>query len=310
MAGYLEREYNGTKPWPGGDMSKYVQARRVADALEGRMRGVGRAGRSLEQIAEDIREQGIYHVPEVLRNSIIGGLEIRRPRGTAENLIIIGCACFGTALPVRSYFLLLEELGLSYTVLRKEYCCGAPLILGALRAGEDRQKYDSLSQEFIGLNIDQAREMGCKRMVHLCLWCAYLSKRFFPNSDIEQVYAPDILLGPLRERELRLPGAAIGYFPGGQHRSWLYAPDRDFEFNWPDYRALLHSIEDLRVVDIPKYCCVIAPDAIFNWARKHQASRVVTPCLPCYGSLSRRAPAGMRVDSIYDLLLEAVAGRG
>ena len=51
-------------------MGKDLQARRVADALEGRMRGVGRACRSLQQIAEDIREQGIYHIPQVLRNKI------------------------------------------------------------------------------------------------------------------------------------------------------------------------------------------------------------------------------------------------
>ena len=147
-------------------------------------------------------------------------------------------------------------------------------------------------------------------MVHLCVWCAYLSRRFFPNSDIEQVYAPDILLGPLRERSLRLPDTSIGYFPGGQHRSWLYAPDRDFEFSWPEYRDLLDTVDGIRVVDIPKYCCVVAPDAIFNWARKNQASRLVTPCLSCYGGLNRRAPDGMQVDSIYDLLLEAVAAGG
>lgn len=284
---------------------KYIQARRVADALEGRMRGVGRAGRTPDQIAQDIRDYGIYYTPQVLRNGIIGGLEVKRPRGPAENCVIIGCACFGTAMPVRTYFLLLEQLGVSYTILRKEYCCGAPLIMGAIHSGQDREKCDALSKEFIGLNMEQAKEQGCRRMVHLCLWCAYLAKRFYPNGDMEHIYAPDLLLEVLKEKPLRLK-ETIGYFPGGQHRSWLYAPDRNFEFNWPGYRGLLNHIEGLQVVDVPKYCCVIAPDAIFNWAKKKGAARIVTPCLPCYGSLNRRAPEGMRVLSLYDLLLEAI----
>ena len=233
--------------------SKYEFACKIFDNLDARTKGVTFADRNVDQIAEDIREQGMFHTSQVLRNSIIGGLEIKRPKGPAENVIIIGCACFGVAMPIRSYFLLLDELGISYTILRKEYCCGSPLMMRAVRTGEDREKADEYSREFVGKNMDQARELGAKRLVHLCVWCAYIGRRFYPDSDIEHVYALDILLPKLKEKKLSMPEETIAYYSGGQHRSWAYAPDRDFEFDWDSYRRALDDIEGLTVVDVPKY---------------------------------------------------------
>jgi hypothetical protein len=102
----------------------------------------------------------------------------------------------------------------------------------------------------------------------------------------------------------------IAYFSGGQHRSWVYAPDRDWDLDWATYRGWLDRVNGLKVVDIPKYCCVIAPDAIFQNAEKYEMSTVVTPCMACYGRLQRRAPAGVRVKFLSDMLLEALPTGG
>jgi len=264
------------------------------------------AGRDLEQLAEDIRKEGLVYTVSVLRNAVLGGLGIRRRKG-AENVVVVGCACYGTLDAVWAAFRLLDALGVDYTLLEKEYCCGAPLIAHQVKRGEDRTKADLLAKEFIGMNIAQARELGAKRVLYFCAWCIYLARRFYPDCDVEQLYYLDILAGPLLQTPLQLSSPqSIAYFPGGQHRSWVYVPERDWDLNWPDYRSWLDRIEGLKVVDIPKYCCVIAPEAIFERARKHNLSTLVTPCMPCYGRLQRRAPQGMQVRFLSDLLLEAL----
>lgn len=265
------------------------------------------AGRNLEQLSEDIKRNGLVYTVPLLRDAVLGGLGIRRKRGGAENVVMMGCACFGTLDAVWSAFRLLDALGIDYTLLEKEYCCGAPMITYQLRRDEDRKEADRAAKEFTGMNIDQARELGAKRILYLCSWCIYIARRFYPDCDVEQLYYLDILDEPMREAALRLnQPTGIAYFPGGQHRSWVFAPDRDWDLNWPNYRMWLDRIDGLRVLDIPKYCCVIAPDAIFQRAQKYNMSTLVTPCMACYGRLRRRAPQEMKVKFLSDLLLEAL----
>jgi len=263
------------------------------------------AGRSTDQQIEDVRKEGMHFTPSVLRNSIIGGLEILR-KETAENLIVMGCACYGTAMPLRGYFQLLDRLDIDYTFLTKEYCCGFPIIQSALLAGEDRRKTDLAAREFIGLNIEQARVIGAKRMVYFCTWCIYMARRFYPEIDIPQLFYPDLLVPRLDKERLRLKPTRVGYFGGRPHRYPIIVPEGDVKIDWSVYRRLLDRIEGLEVVDIPRYCCTSADWAIWERLGKEGVNTLVTPCIVCYGRLWRRAPEGVKVKFLSDILLEAL----
>jgi len=263
------------------------------------------AGRSLKQQIEDIKREGMLFTPMVLRNSIIGGLEIRLKEKVAENLIIIGCACFGTALPLRSFCLLLQRLGISYTFLEKEYCCGAPLINQALLQGEDREEMDEIARDLIKMNLEQAEGKGVKNIIFFCTWCAYLAKRFFPKEKIPLLFYPEILMDKLDGGRLELK-AKVGYFGGRPHRLPVYIPQEDVDLQWREYRQLLQRIKGLQVIDIPRYCCQIAPWAIFQRMEKFGLDTLVIPCIVCYGRLIRVAPSGIKVKFLSDILLQAL----
>lgn len=264
------------------------------------------AGRSTEQQIEDVRKEGMYFTPSVLRNSILGGLEIRRKTEKAENLIIIGCAAYGTAMPLRAYFQLLDRLEIDYTFLPKEYCCGFPIIETALLAGEDRGKVDQACKEFVGLNIEQARQIGAKRVVYFCTWCLYLARRFYAEIDIPQLFYPDILFQRLERESLRVQPTRVGYFGGRPHRYPILVPENNVNVDWSVYRRLLDRIEGLEVVDIPRYCCARADWAIWDRMKKEGVNTLVTSCIVCYGRLWRRAPQGIQVKFLSDILLEAL----
>lgn len=263
-----------------------------------------RAGRDTQQLAEDIRKNGLVYTVPLLKDAVLGSLGIRG-KEKAENVVVVGCACFGTLDAVMSTFRLFGALKLDYALLKKEYCCGLPMITYKLKVGEDRKEADILAKEFIGMNIQQARELGAKRILYLCPWCNYLARHFYPDCDVQLLYCLDILGEPIRRASLQLSQPmGIAYFPGGQHRSWVFVPDRDWDLNWHDYRRLLNSVKGLKVIDIPPYCCVIAPEAIFQWAQKYKMNTIVTPCMPCYGRLRRKAPEEVQVKFLTDLILQ------
>jgi len=267
-------------------------------------------GRTTEEVEEDIWRQGPYFSALTLRNSIIGGLEIRiKKKGQpVENVIQIGCAGPGVAKPLMAYCDLLKRLGVDYGFLHKEHCCGLPLVekraFEGFREGESERQYKAC-KEFIGANIAMARELGAKAIYHFCIWCWIIARRFYPDCDVAQRYYPDILVDLLKDRPLAIKPQTVAYFPGGTH-GWTVAAgeDADWDADWPGYRQLLDKIEGLSVVDVPLYCCLVITEPIYK--RAEPCGTLLTNCVRCYGNLQRNAPAGIRVRSYPDLLLEAL----
>jgi hypothetical protein len=264
------------------------------------------ADRGIDKVKEDIHREGMFLTPALLRNSIIGGLEIKRRWGSGENMVIIGCACYGTAIPLLNFFHLLVQLNIDYSILNKEYCCGAPLIYKQIWDGEARDEADKAAKEFTGLNIKLAKEQDCKRVVYFCLWCAYIAKRFNEDSPIELLYFPDFLKPYLDKVNLSC-NDRVGYFGGVPHRKPVLFPEESWEFDWEMYRGLLSEVKGLDVVDIPrKNCCQIEDKAIWKFMEEEGLKTLVTPCITGYGGLSRRAPKGIKVMFLTDLFLKAL----
>ena len=145
-------------------------------------------------------------------------------------------------------------------------------------------------------------------MIHFCPWCAYLTIRFNPDSDIPQLYSMDIIVDLLQDRKLHIEPTAVGYFGGISHRRANMFPEGtgDFNLDYDSYRRILDGIDGLQVVDIPRYCCRVADWAIWQYAQERGLDNIVTPCPSCYGRLMRRAPEGMRVLHMAQFLLTVV----
>jgi hypothetical protein len=251
------------------------------------------------------------------RNSVLGGLEIRKKR-EAENIIKIGCACFGTILVVRYYCLLLQELGVDYAFLDKEYCCLSPALYRVLARKEDRTSIDEASRKVLTMNNDEARRLGAKNMIYFCPWCAWKAKWLLADSDIKQIYIFDLITPPQvwEGKRLRLNkkvGFVSGAYGVGADRLRIYVPDHVPEENvripWQDYHQLLDRIEGLQVVDSPPYSYPLPRNHIFNWAREHNLSALVVDHPVEYGGLTRMAlkeAPEIKVRFLSDILLEAI----
>ena len=221
-------------------------------------------------MAEDIRREGGLLKPEIIRRAVLGGLEVKKRNkyGTADNVVVMGCFCFGVLLTVRSFCLLLNRLGVDYVFLQKEYCCGAPLLGSMYLRGEDVKRGEELAKEVLGHNISQAKQQGAKNVIYFCIWCAVLAKRFFPRGDINQMFFADVLVDRLKDVKLSLKGR-IGYYRGCFRQTSMYFPrdssDTSLALDWSAYRDLLNKVEGLEIIDIPShYCCKVAQQCIFR----------------------------------------------
>ena len=105
----------------------------------------------------------------------------------AENVVITGCQILGGMPQVLEKFAsILDQGGITYTFLSKEFCCGNNLYRPAIKAKDEEAMAEcrSLSKEFIGLNIEKAKELGSKRIIVFCSPCYPIYKHAFPDENI------------------------------------------------------------------------------------------------------------------------------
>ncbi len=282
-----------------------------------------------KEIIAHVGKYGVYMVPQTLRNSVLGGMEIRLNKKTADNVIKIGCRGLGTIMALRYYCLLLQELGIDYLFLRKELCCLAPALDNALAQGQDRQPIDEMSRKFFGWNDDEARKLGAKNMVFFCPACYRRGKWLLGDKwllsgsvHLNHLYCLDLLTPPEVWEGKRLHlDKRIAYFAGvkGAHKK-IYSSDPGILAPWDDYRKLLNRIEGLTIVDIPAFIVdvpfALDPthghdyfDYVWGWVDKYQLEYLVINHIREYGGFSRQAikrPRPTKVLFFPELLLEAL----
>jgi len=269
--------------------------------------------KSASDIAEAVKQNTGILSPELMRRAVLGGIEVKKDKyETSDNVVVMGCFCFGILLTVRSFCLILNRLGEDYAFLKREYCCGAPLFTQLLVDGEDVGKADPFVLEFVGKNVSRAREQEAKNMIYFCIWCSVLGKRFFSGGDINQLFFGDFLADRLKDVKLSLKGR-VGYYRGCLRQTALYLggdPNpASSGLNWTGYRDLLNRIEGLEVVDLPdNLCCKANRESIFKKAKREGLDTIVCFCNDCYGQLQRSAPEGMQVKFLSDILLDAMGG--
>jgi Fe-S oxidoreductase len=216
-------------------------------------------------------------------------------------------------MQLRSFLWLLDRLGVDYTYLQlpeKEYCCGWTTVRNS--NGDEKVKAYDFSKYFIGLNIEQARKIGVKRMFYFCRWCNTAAQYAFPdeNNDILLRYHLDLIVETLNQKSFPLKmdqPTRIAYYGGCHKGHEMLAPN--CKFDWPAYRKLIDHVDGLEVVDIPvKGCCTISTvsERLVNEAIESGASQLVTPCTSCslyIQQVGKRRKFPIRL--LTELLLEA-----
>jgi len=265
------------------------------------------AGRTLDEQIEYVRKYGSHAVAPVLKDialeNIVG---LPKPRETAENLIFFGCYLpFIMPLLLRDYIEIVERLGLEYTYLDKEFCCGAPMM--ETTTGADNEKAMEAGREFMLMNRDLAWRKGVTAISYVCIGCAYMAKRCFPDDDIRHLYYPDLIIEKLENRKLRVTPTVMGYYQGCQRTYRAFAPGVNLDLR--GYRELLDKVEGLEIVDLPhKICCQVYPERIVEEAEKKSLDTILCLCPGCYMGIGPVAKGRVQVKYLPEILLQALKG--
>ena len=263
--------------------------------------------KNLDERVEAIRRDGLYGSPSSHRTFALWGMGLDKPKETAENVIVFGCfPPFANQKDIQAYFKLLDRLGIEYTWLEDENCCGSPVLDRSVDPQSERRELAlETARESIGKSIAGARERQAKRMVHMCVWCTYIGKMLFPDDEIAQVHLQEILLDRLATEDLKVEPTTIGYFEGCHVQGHFLTPG--VKINYAPFRELMGTVKGLEIVDLPKHlCCVTEMDTIVEEVEKRNLKTVISPCTSCTIRLRRALTGKAEVKSPQAILLEGL----
>jgi hypothetical protein len=241
------------------------------------------------QIVEIIRSTG--NTSETLpdRMKILESYHLPYDR-PADNVIIAGCQILG-ALPqvLQKFTRILERGGMNFTFLSKEYCCGNYLYRPAIKAKDEEAMAEcrSLSREFVGLNIEQARKLGAKRLIIFCSPCYPIYKQAFPEEDIifytQAIYES---LGPIKFQ------GEIDYYAGCYRLHKKFAP---IPMDLKSANAVFNQIEGLSINRISAPDCCFKPAGLDHMINNVKTGWLVHICTGCYFQALQNMPGDRQV---------------
>lgn len=195
----------------------------------------------------------------------------------AENVIITGCQILGSMPQVlRKFADILDDGGIPYTFLSKEYCCGNNLYRPAIKAKDEEAMAEcrALSKEFIGLNIENARGLGAQRIIIFCSPCYPIYKHAFPNANI--VFYPQAINDAITELDWN---GEIDYYAGCYrlHRKFSPVP-MDLKSTDSVFAKIKHIC--INRINAPE--CCYRPDGLDHMLKSIRTNHMVHICTGCY----------------------------
>ena len=262
-------------------------------------------GRTTSEEIESIRKYGNHGASPVLRSAVLAAHGISKPKTTAKNAVIFGCyRPFTTPFLLRDYTRLMDLLGIDYTWLEREYCCGFPLLMH----GAGKQQPDDvrgLGREFNQLNVELARQKGAETLAYCCNGCAYAAKHALKETSEAHVYIVELILDKIANSRIKMKPATVGYFEGCHTFNRALFPGTDLP--WDRYKDQLHKLEGLEIVDLPhKLCCKKSAAKIVEKAAELKLDKILCVCNGCYVSLREKAVDGVQVLSLPELVLQGL----
>ena len=258
-----------------------------------------------EKLIENIRQYGTYKDDGSGKRRVLD--EIGYPVGeNADYAIIMGCVQ-PESMPhvLRDLKVLLDYLGVSYTLLPKEYCCGwlaigQPAVMAKNEA--DIAGYREISREFINENFKQAKELGVKSIVLFCAACEPSYTNCADMTDLEIISYSELLDRHWKGGRL---DRTVDYYAGCyRFRRRVTSEPVDIE---PAVR-LLGKVDGLEVNHLDSTRCCYIPPHMEELAGTVANDTVVTICTGCYHNLTRNLAdkPDCHVKMLPEVLLEAV----
>ncbi len=195
----------------------------------------------------------------------------------AENVIIAGCQVIG-ALPriLKKFTEILDQGGITYTFLSKEYCCGNTLYRPAIKAKDEQAMAEcrSLSKEFVGRNIEKAKELGSQRIIIFCSPCYPIYKHAFPDENI--IFYPEAINEAIPEMSWN---GAIDYYAGCYRLHKKFSP---VPMDLKSTNSVFRKIQNLSVHRISAPACCFKPDGLNHMLQSIKTKFMVHVCTGCY----------------------------
>ena len=229
-----------------------------------------------EQMVERIRFQGHVLEDQHDRTEAMNLLNLPYDR-PAENIVIMGCQNL-KLMPsvIQSLSRVLTRGGMDFTFLSKEYCCGNYLYRPAIKAKDEEAMKEcrSYSKEFAGLNIEQMKKLGGRRLILFCSPCYPIYKNAFPDEDI--IFYPQAIAELISS--LRWPHE-IDYYAGCYklHQNFARVP-----MDLKSTHAVFQKIEDLSLNRISAPACCYKPDGLAHMISHVKTDCMVHICTGCY----------------------------
>ncbi len=195
----------------------------------------------------------------------------------AENVIITGCQILG-GMPqmLGKLASILDQGGITYTFLSKEYCCGNNLYRPAIKAKDEEAMAEcrSLSKEFIGLNIQKAKELGAQRMIVFCSPCYPIYRHAFPNENI--VFYPQAINDAITDLYWN---GKIDYYAGCYRLHKKFSP---VPMDLKSTDSVFDKIRGLSINRISAPECCYKPDGMNHMLSNVETNCMVHICTGCY----------------------------
>jgi Fe-S oxidoreductase len=238
-----------------------------------------------ERLIASIRKSGIAQgeAEAEQRATVLRELGFRVTESAEYALL---ASCFLPSLvpdDMKAFSSLLRHYGIDYTLLPKEYCCGNPIYLQALKSKSDveLQQADVLAGEFLEANLNQARQAGAGKIVTFCAGCDLVHHRFREDAPEEIMWYPTLLERLFSGGRLEVRAdyyAGCHYFYQRLNRAT------------PDLEAvsrILSRIEGLQLDHLDRQLCCTRPQQMEALAASIKNRVVITPCGGCAAQLRR-----------------------
>jgi Fe-S oxidoreductase len=201
---------------------------------------------------------------------------------------------------------LLDHFEVDYTLLRKEYCCGAMMFMHALdeKHEGDLDQADAMAREFLERNLEQAREVGAGKIVAYCAGCETIFSSIGDGVAEEIIWHPTLLARLFQGGRLDLQA---DYY-SGCHRF-----RRAFIGSMPDVDSIftaLSRVDGLELHQLDSELCCTNPKQLEGLVSSLEFKTIIVPCATCAMSLGKAlADKGeYRIARLSEVLWAAVDG--
>jgi Fe-S oxidoreductase len=207
-------------------------------------------------------------------------------KNKAEYVILASCKIpFEAPADMKFFRMILEQLKVDYSVLEKEYCCGAPVLPS--KNLESKEQKDTFARKMQNRNREQIDKLGAKSIVSICIGCYVLFKRFqsvnkndiqnkIGFNHVEAIWYPTLLSRFFQNGTLTLKA---DYYAGCQRAYLKSSPSVSMDLESP--LSALKRVEGLELNNLDNTLCCRESDQVKSLLESCKTDTIITVCPAC-----------------------------